>query len=140
MSINKIECTKCNIIYPANLNFFPPDKRKNSGLSSWCRECYKEIHKNRKTTNKYKEKAAKRMQNFRINNKDKHLAYRRIHGKMRRRIKKPEECQICNEIKKIELASINHVYTENEIDWIYLCSSCHHLMDSLLEKRGDDHV
>lgn len=126
--------TKCGENKPANIIFFPPDKRKINGLSSWCRECYREAY--RKYNKKRRKKHAERMQEYRKNNKKEHLAYRIIHGKMRRKMEKPEICMICNEYKDIQLASINHIYTENPKDWLWLCPAYHALFDKLNE-RGD---
>ena len=46
---------------------------------------------------------------------------------------KPKFCLICNEKKELQLASINHTYTKNPDDYIYLCQSCHILFDKLME-------
>lgn len=32
-------CTKCKVELEATLENFPPDKQRESGLSSWCRSC-----------------------------------------------------------------------------------------------------
>lgn len=52
-----------------------------------------------------------------------------LHRYIIRRKKKPQYCEICNEEKKLDLASINHIYTRNPNDYFYLCRSCHSIYD-----------
>ena len=40
-----LSCTKCNTEYEATLNNFPPNKKTNSKLDSWCRVCRREYRK-----------------------------------------------------------------------------------------------
>ena len=64
-----------------------------------------------------------------------------IHQYIRRYKPKPDYCTICNEKKKrLELASIDHKYTRNIDDYLYLCPSCHPLFDKMKRNqkvRGD---
>lgn len=66
--------------------------------------------------------------------------YREKHKFMRKLKKKSERCEICNGIKlQLDLASIDHTYSDNPDDWLYLCRKCHRNMDELnkpLEKSA----
>lgn len=47
-------------------------------------------------------------------------------------------CFICNERhKRLDLANIDHNYSRNLKDYMLLCSSCHTLLDSILENRNN---
>jgi len=60
---------------------------------------------------------------------------------------RPDACEVCNEPEKktptkngkmrsnIELASINHTYTRNPDDYIWLCCGCHKKMDKTQYNR-----
>ena len=58
-----------------------------------------------------------------------------------RRVKKNlvlDYCRICNtHSKRLDLASINHKYTENPKDYLLLCPPCHTLYDSLRQNRNN---
>lgn len=59
-----------------------------------------------------------------------------IHKIVKKKKNKPKYCEICNEYKeRLDLASINHGYTEFPKDYMYLCQSCHGLYDKLKELR-----
>ena len=62
------------------------------------------------------------------------------HAYLRRRIKMPKYCQICNKNKPRDLANVSQEYRYNDLsDWIYLCRSCHVKQDgrwvNILGKR-----
>ena len=58
------------------------------------------------------------------------VGYRALHDYIRKYKPKPEYCTICNEYgKKLHCCSIDHTYTRNLEDWIYLCVKCHSLFD-----------
>lgn len=38
-------------------------------------------------------------------------------------------CEVCGQQKNLDLASINHTYTRNVIDWQWLCRKCHYEKD-----------
>ena len=40
-----LRCTKCTTEYEATLDNFPPNKKTNNKLDSWCRVCRKEYRK-----------------------------------------------------------------------------------------------
>ena len=52
--------------------------------------------------------------------------------------KKPKYCMICNESKKLQLASKDHEYTSNPLDYIYVCQSCHYRFDSCRKKLKEE--
>jgi len=54
-----------------------------------------------------------------------------LHKRIRKIKPKQDFCTICNNKKKLELASINHIYTEDPNDYLWLCRSCHYLFDKL---------
>lgn len=41
-------CTKCNVLKPYDATHFRVNKRKKSGLDSWCRSCANEYRNNRR--------------------------------------------------------------------------------------------
>lgn len=60
-------------------------------------------------------------------------AYNSIHHWIRRRIKKPDHCELCGKPEefnnvgksKLQLSSRDKQYTRNIADWWFLCASCH---------------
>lgn len=52
-----------------------------------------------------------------------------IHHYIHRIKPKQSYCIICNQKKRLDLASINHTYTKNPEDYLWLCRSCHRLFD-----------
>lgn len=59
------------------------------------------------------------------------FTYPQLHEYIRKFKPLPTECQICNKIKNsLSCCSIEHKYTRNPSDWVYLCSSCHKKYDS----------
>ncbi len=65
----------------------------------------------------------------RIKNSPINITYASIHRYIKKHKKKSSFCSICNEKKKLELASLTHIYTRNPEDYIYLCRSCHSIFD-----------
>jgi hypothetical protein len=45
------ECSRCKNTYPRTREYFPPDKRREDGMSSWCRICKREDEKQRREGN-----------------------------------------------------------------------------------------
>ena len=121
-------CKTCKIEKP--LTDFYKRKDSKDGFYSQCKKCYSERVKNNKK--EYKEKylriSRERDELFR---RLYGISYKNLHNQINRIKNKPEECQICNEIKELELSSINHRYTKNPKDYMYLCSSCHKLKDKI---------
>ncbi|TFG12062.1 MAG: hypothetical protein EU531_10945 [Promethearchaeota archaeon] len=67
--------------------------------------------------------------------KEFNLDYTSIHKYIREIKKKPKVCSICNERKKLELACIEHQYSKDSEDYIWLCRGCHLLYDNCRKKR-----
>ncbi len=95
-------CTKCKIKYPVTLEYFPPSKRTNDGVGSWCRVCtrkhdreYQRTEKRKCTQRKAQEKFHhanpnyKRCYNERYSNTTVgHL--RHVYGDMKQRCTNPK--------------------------------------------------
>lgn len=60
-----------------------------------------------------------------------------LHVYMRRRIPKPEFCEICHEKPPYDLANVSQKYKRKKSDWVWLCRSCH--MDSDGRKHNLKH-
>ena len=139
MSDEKV-CTKCKRSLPATLDFFHRNNKCKNNLDSRCKQCRNKKNMNwRKDNKEYIEK-------YREENKT-HIKMMRkkdverrsriigedvvsLHNWIRRRKRKFEFCMICNEKKsRLQLASIDHKYTRNPEDYIWLCQSCHYLFD-----------
>lgn len=43
--MGSVTCTRCKQEYPPSTEHFPMEPRKKSGLSSWCRNCYRSLAK-----------------------------------------------------------------------------------------------
>jgi len=141
--INKI-CSKCKRDLP--LEFFNW-KYKDRGIKeSQCKHC-KNIYKAEYRI-RNKEKIREYFKNHRDNTyharikkeKGLNIEYRSLHQYIKKHKPKPKYCIICNEKKKLQLASINHVYTRNNKDWLWLCQSCHILFDKLNEVKIVEHT
>ena len=48
-----------------------------------------------------------------------------LHGWVKRRLPKPELCEICNIKPAMDLANKSGSYIRNLDDWYWLCRSCH---------------
>ena len=150
--MNSKTCTICKKVLP--LNFFNKNKNGKYGVSSRCKECHKEYIKTyrknnkerlqeydinrREDTNKRKRKNYPKLSKIKQQYAEKHgfnsyggYIYR--HQYIKKINPKPKFCTICNQEKKLDLASINHTYTKNPEDYIWLCRSCHYLFDKCLE-------
>lgn len=65
-----------------------------------------------------------------------------FHEWVRRRLVKPERCQICNKIPKprkdgkypLDLANISHKYSRDLSDWQWLCKKCHMEKDGISKR------
>ena len=130
------KCTSCGRELPATNEFFSIDQK---WLSSRCKQCRNEYFKEYRDKNKEKLKRysreidiPKKLEAYeqdkeRIN----HLS--KLHQYIRKIKPKQSYCTICNQKKRLELASINHTYTKNIEDYLWLCRSCHILFDKLSE-------
>ena len=67
------------------------------------------------------------------------IGYRGIHQYIKRYKLRLDYCEECGiETTDLHLHSINHKYTRNPLDWIYLCSSCRSKLHNKL-KGGDNY-
>ena len=62
------------------------------------------------------------------------VGYGGLHSWVRKRIPKPNLCQICQERPAYDLANIDNNYDRNLINWKWLCRKCHMLEDGRLLK------
>src|SRR4030095_15972250 len=57
------------------------------------------------------------------------VGYSSLHTWIKRRLPKPELCQICNAVKPYDLANITGDYTRELDNWRFLCRKCHTNLD-----------
>jgi hypothetical protein len=129
---------------PATNEFFSIDKK---WLSSRCKKCRNEYFK------KYRKEHPEKWQKFYDKNKDiliekiikrankvsqvRNYSYKYLHTIIKKKKPKSLFCVICNKfINRLDLASINHTYTENPEDYLWVCRGCHILLDKQSRKRG----
>lgn len=139
----KKRCQECNIEYPATAEFFVRDKTGRDGWNYRCKECRRKYNKkrNRKRYQDNKEKIKEQKRKFEVKFKKEYgISYLAIHNYIKKRKLKPEYCIICNDKKKLELCSIDHTYTRNIDDWIWLCKECHSLFDYWRDERSKEIV
>lgn len=65
------------------------------------------------------------------------VGYKSLHGWGNRNIDKPLNCQHCGKKKKLDLANKSGKYLRDKNDWIWLCRSCHMIMDGVTERLID---
>ena len=122
-------CSKCKKELPATTEYFYhannqyKGKIYNDGLCYQCKEC-RRIYKR-----EHRQQVAKIRKEYKKKNWNKYYYLNNLHIKVRRLKSKQKYCSICNEEKKLELSSINGIYTENPKDYWWLCHECHHLYD-----------
>lgn len=136
-------CRKCKRELP--LDFF--NKRgRGDELEARCKQCRNIQKQEYRNNNKEKIKIdSKKYREKHSHSKIKlrgglDITYRGLHQYIKRNKPKPRYCVICNEKKKLQLASINHTYTRNIKDWLWLCQSCHMLFDKLNMVRICEHT
>lgn len=67
--------------------------------------------------------------------------YQVLHRTIRSIKEEPKYCTICNEYgKKLHLCSIDHTYTTNPNDYIYLCNSCHKVFDNCRKELNNHSI
>ncbi len=98
-----------------------------------CSKCKQPIDRERRKT-RDKKKELEQKKEYYNNNRNRLKSLAKLHNYIRKIKVKQQICTICNEEKKLQLASIDHTYTENPKDYMWLCQSCHHLYDS---SRGE---
>jgi len=137
--MNKI-CSRCKRDLP--LDCYHKDKNGSFGVVSMCKECRKEYMSEYRKVNKIKlrEYDSKRCQMREplkklwktkvVKDNPLQMTYNSIHQYIRRHKNKPKYCVICNEKKKLQLASIGHTYTKDINDYLWACQECHILFDN----------
>ena len=58
------------------------------------------------------------------------VGYDALHRWIRKRLPKPELCQMCNKVPPKDMANISGEYKRDLTDWLYLCRRCHWLFDN----------
>ena len=124
---------------------FHKNRSRPNGLDTRCKSCTKE--RNKKYRKEHKEYFTKKLADYYQNNKVAHGKYMRelrekamekstssltmsgIHYHIKQVKEKPELCDRCYKSKPLELASINHTYSLDPLEWKYLCRSCHITFD-----------
>jgi hypothetical protein len=72
--------------------------------------------------------------------KGENVKYGSLHDYIKYYLPKPERCQNCNEIKKLDLANISGKYKRDLMDWEWLCRKCHMIKDGRIEKFISYHL
>ncbi len=147
-------CKACGQRYPATLEFFYRTKDNRDRLTTLCKKCsikrvqkYWETHKEKRREgdkNCYQKNKEKRLKQFKEKGKKRNevlkallgVSYDKLHSIMKKKVPKPKYCTICNEKKKLELCCIDHNYSYNALNWIWLCILCHRLFDKCRKKIG----
>lgn len=83
---------------------------------------------------KHTEESKKKLSLERIDDKNpmwkgNNVGYNALHQYIKRKIKKPEKCSMCNKIKNLDLANISGKYKRDLTDWKWLCRKCHMIFD-----------
>lgn len=126
------KCTGCGNIYPETTDYFHKNYRDKIGLDTCCRICRNQKHVEYRERNKgkFKQYDIDRRRQFKEKNG---IFSAPLHHYIRKRKTKQEYCTICNTKKKLQLASIGHIYTRDPNDYMWLCQSCHRLFDKCTE-------
>lgn len=141
------KCKKCRNEINRKYHWENREKDLNRNKKYYVENCQKESERKRKYYKNNKTTIRERVNEKNRNNdwqwykkreeefKKKYgIRYDSLHKFIKRRKQKSDVCFICNEKKKLELASIDHKYTKNLKDWLYLCIECHNLFDRLRRK------
>jgi len=62
-----------------------------------------------------------------------------IHDWIKRRLEKPNRCENCRKIKKLDLTNKSGNYLRNLTDWKWLCRRCHMLSDGRMKNLKNNH-
>ena len=119
-------CHVCREELPATTEFFIKGKTWKGGLRTQCKNCDREYRqKNKDKIRKYmenyrkthkeesRERHTKYMRKYRKNDGGRHNFLTLIHWHINKRKPKQENCTICNEVKKTELANISGKYEKD---------------------------
>ena len=124
LAMNTKTCSKCRMEFPATTaaEFFPPDKRKRDGFSSWCRKCHRTnitrwraAHPEASRTSVARWKAAHPGAA-----KARKAAYRAIRAG---RLTYPDACEWCG--KPTHRFDKHHPDYARPLDVVFLCRRCH---------------
>ena len=137
-------CYYCKV--KKDISEFYKNRSRPDGLETRCKACTKE--RNKKYREEHKDYFVKKMAEYYRNNKEilnekswtrekkvmENSAsglknYKYIHELMRGIKEKPDVCERCYKHKPLELASIDHVYSLDPLEWKYLCRICHIALD-----------
>ena len=126
-------CSLCDETYPETLDYFHKNYRDKVGLDTCCKECRNKKHvayrkKNRKRIKLYDSERTKRFR------EKVGIHSTAIHKYIKKRKSKLTYCFICNKEKVLQLASIGHTYTRKPEDYMWLCQSCHFLLDKCMKE------
>jgi hypothetical protein len=138
------KCLGCGEELLATLEFFHKYK---DGLKPRCKKCrnkqaqqYRDNNRalvqkqDRTYYERNREIKQRKTANYRKDLKERGIIpvdYASLHKFIKRRKSKTKYCTICNEIKQLNLASIDHTYTRDPNDYIWLCGICHSLYDKI---------
>ena len=133
------QCYECKEF--KKLSEFYSNKARSDGVCSRCKSCDK--IRNKKYREEHKEYFIQKNAKYYQDNKIEHGKYMKtlrekamgksnsgltmsgIHYHIKQIKEKPEVCERCYKSKPLELASINHTYSLDPLEWNYLCRSCH---------------
>ncbi len=128
------KCTGCERALPETPEFFYREKKGKNGLRAICKMCASQYDKIKGMTEEQRKKKNKSQKQYYKKRREHFISISYIHKRLRKQHKKPKYCTICNQDKRLELSSINHTYSENIEDWVWVCHECHALFD--IEQRG----
>lgn len=57
-----------------------------------------------------------------------------LHDRVRKRLPKPELCDLCKHNPSKQLACITNIYNDDLKNWAWLCIPCHHKWDNIYER------
>lgn len=63
----------------------------------------------------------------------KKVGYAGLHRWVAHRLHKPEQCESCGEVKRLDLANISQKYKRDLTDWEWLCRKCHMTKDGRIK-------
>jgi len=64
------------------------------------------------------------------------VGYSALHEWVHKKLAKPLACNLCSEVKPLDLANKSGEYKRDLTDWIWLCRKCHVKYDHVSEKRA----
>ncbi len=64
------------------------------------------------------------------------VKYQGVHSYINRNYPKPKKCEMCHQVKPLDISNISGLYKRDILDWEWLCRRCHMKKDGRLEKFG----